>query len=151
MLLGLFLYHSRINFLLVHYKNWILRQVYCDDPFSSEFSTLNELFLFTEENQNTDTGAEVDNDNSCEKEGAEKDGEEERSISAPLVLSQERLDEVCRRLSSLEEKLKRLQVRGGEQRRRGGEKDLCAGGVMGPDKYGSSVERTLTRTSRISP
>lgn len=41
---------------------------------------------------------------------------EERSISAPLVLSQERMEEVCRRLQSLEEQLKRLQVRGGEPR-----------------------------------
>ncbi|XP_043116917.1 rho guanine nucleotide exchange factor 1b isoform X3 [Puntigrus tetrazona] len=36
-------------------------------------------------------------------------GEEERGISAPLVLSQERLEEVQRRLQMLEEQLKRLQ------------------------------------------
>ncbi|KAK2903011.1 hypothetical protein Q8A67_007724 [Cirrhinus molitorella] len=37
-------------------------------------------------------------------------GEEERGISAPLVLSQERLEEVQRRLQSIEEQLKRLQA-----------------------------------------
>ncbi|XP_070767397.1 rho guanine nucleotide exchange factor 1 isoform X2 [Enoplosus armatus] len=61
----------------------------------------------TEESQTTDRGAEEEKDNLCEKEGA---GEEERSISAPLVLSQERMEEVCRRLHSLQEQLKRLQT-----------------------------------------
>ncbi|XP_052433896.1 rho guanine nucleotide exchange factor 1 isoform X2 [Carassius gibelio] len=37
-------------------------------------------------------------------------GEEDRGISAPLVLSQERLEEVQRRLEALEEQLKRLQT-----------------------------------------
>lgn len=37
-------------------------------------------------------------------------GEEERGISAPLVLSQERMEEVQRKLQVLEEQLKRLQV-----------------------------------------
>ncbi|XP_039973615.1 rho guanine nucleotide exchange factor 1b isoform X2 [Xiphias gladius] len=64
----------------------------------------------TEESQTTDRGAEEENDNTCEKEGAGTRGEEERSISAPLVLSQERMEEVCRRLHSLEEQLKRLQT-----------------------------------------
>ncbi|XP_022620367.1 rho guanine nucleotide exchange factor 1 isoform X3 [Seriola dumerili] len=64
----------------------------------------------TEENQTTDRGAEEKSDNTCEKEGAGTKGEEERSISAPLVLSQERMVEVCRRLCSLEEHLKRLQI-----------------------------------------
>ncbi|KAK9514064.1 hypothetical protein VZT92_027553 [Zoarces viviparus] len=64
----------------------------------------------TEESQTIDKGAEEENDNSCEKEGAGMKGEEERSISAPLVLSQERMEEVCRRLHSLEEQLKRLQT-----------------------------------------
>ncbi|XP_031708863.1 rho guanine nucleotide exchange factor 1 isoform X3 [Anarrhichthys ocellatus] len=64
----------------------------------------------TEESQIIDKGAEEENDNSCEKEGAGMKGEEERSISAPLVLSQERMEEVCRRLHSLEEQLKRLQT-----------------------------------------
>ncbi|KAL7393734.1 hypothetical protein ABVT39_015385 [Epinephelus coioides] len=64
----------------------------------------------TEESQTTDRGAEEENDNSCEKEGPGTKAEEERSISAPLVLSQERMEEVCRRLHSLEEQLKRLQT-----------------------------------------
>ncbi|XP_029306954.1 rho guanine nucleotide exchange factor 1 [Cottoperca gobio] len=64
----------------------------------------------TEESQTTDRAAEEDNNNSCEKEGAGTKGVEERSITAPLVLSQERREEVCRRLHSLEEQLKRLQT-----------------------------------------
>ncbi|XP_030248994.1 rho guanine nucleotide exchange factor 1 isoform X2 [Sparus aurata] len=64
----------------------------------------------TEESQSTDRGAEEENDNSCEKEGAGMKGEDERSISAPLRLSQERMEEVCRRLHSLQEHLKRLQT-----------------------------------------
>ncbi|GAA6220329.1 rho guanine nucleotide exchange factor 1 isoform X2 [Lates japonicus] len=63
-----------------------------------------------EESQTPDMGAEEENDNTCEKEGTETKGEEEGSISAPLVLSQERMEEVCRRLHSLEEQLKRLQT-----------------------------------------
>lgn len=58
---------------------------------------------------------EEENDNSCEKDAGTK-GEEERSISAPMVLSQERMEEVCRRLHSLQEQLKRLQVRRDEHR-----------------------------------
>lgn len=73
---------------------------------------LNWVFPSTEESQSTDRGAEEENDNSCEKEGAGMKGEDERSISAPLRLSQERMEEVCRRLHSLQEHLKRLQVRG---------------------------------------
>ncbi|XP_034729099.1 rho guanine nucleotide exchange factor 1b isoform X1 [Etheostoma cragini] len=64
----------------------------------------------TEESQATDGGAEEESNNSCEKEGVGTKGEEERSISAPLVLSQERMEEVCRRLRSLEEQLKRLKT-----------------------------------------
>ncbi|XP_036929789.1 rho guanine nucleotide exchange factor 1b isoform X4 [Acanthopagrus latus] len=64
----------------------------------------------TEESQSTDRGAEEENDNSCEKEGAGMKGEDERSISAPLRLSQERMEEVCRRLHSLQDHLKRLQT-----------------------------------------
>ncbi|XP_045899901.1 rho guanine nucleotide exchange factor 1b isoform X2 [Micropterus dolomieu] len=60
----------------------------------------------TEESQTTDRGAWEEN----EKEGAGAKGEEKRSISAPLVLSQERMEEVCRRLHSLEEQLKILQT-----------------------------------------
>ncbi|TKS82309.1 hypothetical protein D9C73_016418 [Collichthys lucidus] len=62
------------------------------------------------ESQTADRGAEEESDNSCEKEGAGTKGEEDRSISAPLVLSQERMEEVCRRLHSLQEQLKRLQT-----------------------------------------
>ncbi|XP_041799396.1 rho guanine nucleotide exchange factor 1b isoform X3 [Chelmon rostratus] len=68
-----------------------------------------DSFQSTDESQTTD-GAEEENDNSYEKEGAGAKGEEEKSISAPLVLSQERLEEVCRRLLSLQEQLKRLQT-----------------------------------------
>ncbi|XP_063735902.1 rho guanine nucleotide exchange factor 1b isoform X2 [Eleginops maclovinus] len=64
----------------------------------------------TDESQPTDRGADEANDHSCEKEGAGTKGEEERSITAPLVLSQERMEEVCRRLHSLEDHLKRLQT-----------------------------------------
>lgn len=77
---------------------------------------LSWVFPSTEESQATDGGAEEESNNSCEKEGVGTKGEEERSISAPLVLSQERREEVCRRLRSLEEQLKRLKVRGGELR-----------------------------------
>ena len=68
--------------------------------------------MSTEEHvQNTDRAAEEENDDDpCEKEVAEADGEEEKSISAPLVLSQERMEEVSRKLQSLMEKIKRLQV-----------------------------------------
>ncbi|XP_060906210.1 rho guanine nucleotide exchange factor 1b isoform X4 [Labrus mixtus] len=68
--------------------------------------------LSTEDGQTTDRAAqeEEENDNLCEKEGAEMKGEEEKSISAPLVLSQERMEEVCRRLHSLQEQLNRLQT-----------------------------------------
>ncbi|KAK2844818.1 hypothetical protein Q5P01_011477 [Channa striata] len=64
----------------------------------------------TEESQTTDTGPKEENDNTCEKEVAEMNEEEKKSITAPLVLSQERLEEVCRRLNSLEEQVKRLQT-----------------------------------------
>ncbi|XP_053182343.1 rho guanine nucleotide exchange factor 1b [Scomber japonicus] len=66
----------------------------------------------TEEHiQNTDRAAEEENDDDpCEKEVAEADGEEEKSISAPLVLSQERMEEVSRKLQSLMEKIKKLQT-----------------------------------------
>nr|XP_020506038.1 rho guanine nucleotide exchange factor 1 isoform X7 [Labrus bergylta] len=68
--------------------------------------------LSTEDGQTTDRAAqeEDENDNLCEKEGAGMKGEEEKSISAPLVLSQERMEEVCRRLHSLQEQLNRLQT-----------------------------------------
>ncbi|CDQ87392.1 unnamed protein product [Oncorhynchus mykiss] len=43
------------------------------------------------------------------EEGGGMKIEEEGGISAPLVLSQERMEEVCRKLQSLEVQLKRLQ------------------------------------------
>ncbi|KAJ4931384.1 hypothetical protein JOQ06_025681 [Pogonophryne albipinna] len=52
---------------------------------------------------------ETDNCQSTEECAGTK-GEEERSITAPLVLSQERMEEVCRRLHSLEKQLTRLQT-----------------------------------------
>ncbi|XP_072250000.1 rho guanine nucleotide exchange factor 1 isoform X2 [Leuresthes tenuis] len=64
----------------------------------------------TEESQTTDQVAEEVNTIPCEKEGAETKGDEDQSISAPLVLSQERMEEVHRRLHSLEKQLKRLQT-----------------------------------------
>ncbi|XP_026172375.1 rho guanine nucleotide exchange factor 1 isoform X2 [Mastacembelus armatus] len=64
----------------------------------------------TEESHATDRGAKQEDNNNCEKEGAGTKREEEQSISAPLVLSHERIEEVCRRLTSLEEHLKRLQT-----------------------------------------
>ncbi|KAM9851520.1 rho guanine nucleotide exchange factor 1 isoform 2-T3 [Aulostomus maculatus] len=57
----------------------------------------------TEESHTPDRGAEED------KEVGGMKAEEE-SISAPLVLTNERMGEVCRRLRSLEEQLKRLQI-----------------------------------------
>ncbi|XP_022053706.1 rho guanine nucleotide exchange factor 1b isoform X2 [Acanthochromis polyacanthus] len=63
----------------------------------------------TEENPTRDSEAEAVNVNTCNKEGEETKGDEEKSISAPLVLSQERMEEVSRRLQSLEKQLERLQ------------------------------------------
>ncbi|KAM8868892.1 rho guanine nucleotide exchange factor 1 [Spinachia spinachia] len=68
-----------------------------------------------EESQSKDTGAaekeeEEEEENSCEVEGGAPKAEEERSISAPIVLTQDRMEEVCRRLLSLEEKVKSLQT-----------------------------------------
>ncbi|XP_041843084.1 rho guanine nucleotide exchange factor 1b isoform X2 [Melanotaenia boesemani] len=69
-----------------------------------------DSFQSTDEAQPTDkTAGDVDT-KTCEKETAETKEDEDRSISAPLVLTQERLEEVSRRLHSLEEKLKRLQA-----------------------------------------
>uniref|UniRef100_A0A1A8FC88 Rho guanine nucleotide exchange factor (GEF) 1b n=1 Tax=Nothobranchius korthausae TaxID=1143690 RepID=A0A1A8FC88_9TELE len=46
----------------------------------------------------------------CEKQGVATKDDADGSISAPLVLSQERMEEVLRRFGSLEEHLKRLQT-----------------------------------------
>ncbi|XP_074538913.1 rho guanine nucleotide exchange factor 1 isoform X2 [Halichoeres trimaculatus] len=64
----------------------------------------------TDDNQTPDRGLQEDNEISCEEESAAMRGEEERSISAPLVLSQERMEEVRRKLHSLQEQIKRLQT-----------------------------------------
>uniref|UniRef100_A0A7N9B1X8 Rho guanine nucleotide exchange factor (GEF) 1 n=1 Tax=Mastacembelus armatus TaxID=205130 RepID=A0A7N9B1X8_9TELE len=73
-------------------------------------TALDDVFTSTEESHATDRGAKQEDNNNCEKEGAGTKREEEQSISAPLVLSHERIEEVCRRLTSLEEHLKRLQT-----------------------------------------
>ncbi|XP_028984266.1 rho guanine nucleotide exchange factor 1b isoform X2 [Betta splendens] len=76
-----------------------------------EKSDLNSSSQSTDENLAADGGEEEEgNENTSGNESAKVKGEEERNFSAPLVLSQERLEEVSRRLSSLEEKLKRLQA-----------------------------------------
>ncbi|XP_034553075.1 rho guanine nucleotide exchange factor 1b isoform X6 [Notolabrus celidotus] len=64
----------------------------------------------TEDSRTTDSVVEEENENSCEGEGAAMRGEEERNISAPLVLSQGTMEEVCRRIDSLQEKIKSLQT-----------------------------------------
>ncbi|XP_039886188.1 rho guanine nucleotide exchange factor 1b isoform X7 [Simochromis diagramma] len=68
-----------------------------------------EQHQLTDESQTTNEVAEETNRTSTDKEGQNPKGDDE-SISAPLVLSQERKEEVCRRLRSLEEQLKRLQT-----------------------------------------
>lgn len=74
------------------------------------------VFPAPEEEQTTTRGIAEENDNSCDKDAATKQEEEEEGgISAPLVLSQERLEEVYRRLHCLQEQVKRLQVRRDEQ------------------------------------
>ncbi|XP_078789715.1 rho guanine nucleotide exchange factor 1 isoform X7 [Oryzias latipes] len=65
-----------------------------------------------EEGQSTDKSPEEQTASTAKSESPEKEEkeEEDKSISAPLVLSQERREEVCRRLCSLEEQIKRLQT-----------------------------------------
>ncbi|XP_029927673.1 rho guanine nucleotide exchange factor 1 isoform X3 [Myripristis murdjan] len=63
----------------------------------------------TEESQATDGGVEGE-DNGDGINGGGSKGEDERGISAPLRLSQERMEEVYRRLQNLQEYLKRLQT-----------------------------------------
>ncbi|CAL9705188.1 unnamed protein product [Knipowitschia caucasica] len=53
--------------------------------------------------------AEEENNHLVVKDGAEIKTDDE-SITAPMVLSQERMEEVCRRLHSLEKHLKKLQA-----------------------------------------
>uniref|UniRef100_A0A3P9J0G3 Rho guanine nucleotide exchange factor 1 n=1 Tax=Oryzias latipes TaxID=8090 RepID=A0A3P9J0G3_ORYLA len=65
-----------------------------------------------EEGQSTDKSPEEQTGSTAKSESPEKEEkeEEDKSISAPLVLSQERREEVCRRLCSVEEQIKRLQT-----------------------------------------
>lgn len=76
---------------------------------------LNCVLSSAEEEQTAIREVAEENDNSRDKDAATKQ-EEDRGISAPLVLSQERLEELCRRLHCLQEQVKRLQVRRNEQR-----------------------------------
>lgn len=81
---------------------------------------LNRVCSSAEEEQTAIRGVVEENDDSRDKDAATKQ-EEERGISAPLVLSQERLEEVYKRLHCLQEQVKRLQVRRDEQREYGDE------------------------------
>ncbi|XP_029695180.1 rho guanine nucleotide exchange factor 1 isoform X2 [Takifugu rubripes] len=64
---------------------------------------------WTEEEPTAFRGGEKETDHSGDKD-VEAKQEEERSISAPLVLSQEKLEKVYRKLQSLQEQVKRLQT-----------------------------------------
>lgn len=68
------------------------------------------VFEFTVEDQTTSREVEEEIDHTCEKDVLTME-EEETSISAPILLSQERMQEVCRRLHTLQDRIKRLQVR----------------------------------------
>lgn len=46
-----------------------------------------------------------------DRQDEETKGDEQKAIIAPLVLSHEQMEEVSRKLESLEEQVKRLQVR----------------------------------------
>lgn len=67
------------------------------------------VFEFTED-QTTSREVEEEIDHTCERDVLTME-EEETSISAPILLSQERMEEVCRRLNTLQDGIKRLQVR----------------------------------------
>ncbi|KAK7886869.1 hypothetical protein WMY93_026490 [Mugilogobius chulae] len=79
-----------------------------EEELSEKTSDATESTQPTEENSNANTGAEEENNQPVVKDVAEKTVDE--SISAPMVLSQERMEEVCRRLYSLEKHLKKLQA-----------------------------------------
>ncbi|KAM6910552.1 rho guanine nucleotide exchange factor 1 [Xenentodon cancila] len=81
-----------------------------DEEQREKISQETENSLLPDESQAADRGGEELNANTYENEGVETKGDKDGSISAPLVLSQERVDEVCRRLHSLEKLLKRLQT-----------------------------------------
>ncbi|KAK9961144.1 hypothetical protein ABG768_008951 [Culter alburnus] len=81
---------------------------------SDDSQTLGENGGTAPESQEADGVEESSTEGRTEGEEGGGDGgnkgEEERGISAPLVLSQERMEEVQRRLQALEEQLKRLQA-----------------------------------------
>lgn len=80
-----------------------------EEDYSEKASEGTESSQSTEENPSSSTGAEEENDHTDVKEGGEMKADDE-SISAPLVLSQQRMEEVRRRLNSLEKHLKSLQA-----------------------------------------
>uniref|UniRef100_A0A673FEQ0 Rho guanine nucleotide exchange factor 1-like n=1 Tax=Sinocyclocheilus rhinocerous TaxID=307959 RepID=A0A673FEQ0_9TELE len=81
---------------------------------SDDSQTLGENGGMAPESQEADGVEESSTEGRTEGEESGGDGgnkgEEEREISAPLVLSQERLEEVQKRLQTLGEQLKRLQA-----------------------------------------
>lgn len=80
-----------------------------DEELVEKPSEGSECSQSAEENPSSSTGVEDENDHVGVKEGGEMKADDE-SISAPLVLSQERMEEVCRRLHRLEKHLKSLQA-----------------------------------------
>lgn len=83
--------------------------------------------------QNGREGPESQDQGLQGEEGGGMKMEEEGGISAPLVLSQERMEEVRRKLQSLEVQLKRLQVREGGKEGRVAERELLSNGVAKDD------------------
>ncbi|XP_072317501.1 rho guanine nucleotide exchange factor 1 isoform X2 [Eucyclogobius newberryi] len=80
-----------------------------EEELSEKASEATESSQSTDENLNANTGAEEENNQPVVKDGIGMKAEDE-GISAPMVLSQERMEEVCRRLYSLEKHLKKLQA-----------------------------------------
>lgn len=79
---------------------------------------MNSLIIRAEEEPAAFRGGEKETEDSGDKDVAaepEEEEEEERSISAPLVLSQEKLEKVYRKLQSLQEQVTRLQVSRGRR------------------------------------
>ncbi|XP_043972300.1 rho guanine nucleotide exchange factor 1b isoform X2 [Gambusia affinis] len=69
-----------------------------------------EVLQPTVESESTESGYMQVNTSPSKKEDGAKQEDEDGSISAPLVLSQERRDEVSRRLDSLQQMIQRLQA-----------------------------------------
>ncbi|XP_020795991.1 rho guanine nucleotide exchange factor 1b isoform X1 [Boleophthalmus pectinirostris] len=80
-----------------------------EEELSDKHSEANESSQPTDETSSANTGAEEENNHPAVKDAAGMKTDDE-SISAPMVLSQERMEEVCRRLHSLEKHLKKLQA-----------------------------------------